>query len=60
MSPGVPRRVLEERASLNPMGKAPFDRVRGAGAAGCPYWQPERLFGEMEKLVSAASVLQRV
>lgn len=51
--------VWAERASLNSLDKAPFDRMQGPGAAGCLYWQPERLFGEMEKLVSAASVLQR-
>lgn len=58
--PGGPvLQLWAERASLNPVDKAPFDRVQGPRAAGCLYWQPERLFGEMEKLVSAASVLQR-
>lgn len=55
----LPFQLWAEGASLNPVDKAPFDRVQGPRAAGSLYWQPERLFGEMEKLVSAASVLQR-
>lgn len=57
--PLPPRQFWVERASLNPVDNDPFDRVQGPRAACCLYWQPERLFEEMEKLVSAASVLQR-
>lgn len=51
--PGGPGRVRE------PLGTWASDCLEpGLGGRGL-HWQPQRLFEEMEKLVSAASVLQR-